>query len=109
MKTHRITGSILGLALGDAFGAPFEGGPVERAVWLLIGTQSVLGAKAGVMADVPDGVTYLGVPATPERMQKQMAAAYFKLPEMRKQFKVMKRTVDKLAKAAESAPKKDAA
>lgn len=30
-------GSILGLALGDAFGAPYEGGPVERLLWRMIG------------------------------------------------------------------------
>lgn len=29
---------MLGLALGDALGAPFEGGPVERLLWRLIGT-----------------------------------------------------------------------
>lgn len=34
-----IVGSLLGLALGDAFGAPHEGGLVERAVWRLIGRQ----------------------------------------------------------------------
>ncbi|WP_374488941.1 ADP-ribosylglycohydrolase family protein [Zoogloea sp.] len=29
---------FLGLALGDAWGAPFEGGPLERLLWRLIGT-----------------------------------------------------------------------
>ncbi len=29
---------MLGLALGDALGAPFEGGPVVRLLWRLIGT-----------------------------------------------------------------------
>lgn len=33
----RVRGTLLGLALGDAFGAPFEGGPIERMVWALIG------------------------------------------------------------------------
>lgn len=28
---------MLGLALGDALGAPYEGGPLERALWKLIG------------------------------------------------------------------------
>jgi len=37
--THTIT-SILALALGDAFGAPYEGGPVERALWAIIGTKN---------------------------------------------------------------------
>lgn len=30
-------GCLLGLALGDAYGAPFEGGIVERLLWRLIG------------------------------------------------------------------------
>lgn len=32
-----FVGSLLGLALGDAFGAPFEGGPLERGLWSIIG------------------------------------------------------------------------
>lgn len=31
-------GCLLGLALGDALGAPYEGGPIERFVWWLIGS-----------------------------------------------------------------------
>jgi len=34
----RFAGCLLGLALGDAFGAPLEGGPLERLLWRLIGT-----------------------------------------------------------------------
>jgi poly(ADP-ribose) glycohydrolase ARH3 len=34
---ERVLGSLLGLALGDAFGAPYEGGPLERALWVAIG------------------------------------------------------------------------
>lgn len=33
----RCAGAMLGLALGDALGAPHEGGPVERALWALLG------------------------------------------------------------------------
>lgn len=33
----RCVGCFLGLALGDAFGAPYEGGPLERLLWRLIG------------------------------------------------------------------------
>jgi poly(ADP-ribose) glycohydrolase ARH3 len=38
MNVDRYTGCMLGLALGDAGGAPYEGGPVERLLWALIGT-----------------------------------------------------------------------
>ena len=40
LKTDRIVGSVLALALGDAFGAPYEGGILERAVWALIGRRN---------------------------------------------------------------------
>jgi poly(ADP-ribose) glycohydrolase ARH3 len=33
----RFQGCLLGLALGDALGAPLEGGPIERLMWRLIG------------------------------------------------------------------------
>jgi poly(ADP-ribose) glycohydrolase ARH3 len=34
----KYEGCILGLALGDAYGAPHEGGPLERLLWRMIGT-----------------------------------------------------------------------
>ncbi|MFC1512369.1 ADP-ribosylglycohydrolase family protein [Candidatus Latescibacterota bacterium] len=40
MKPDRIIGSVLALALGDAFGAPYEGGILERAVWALISKRN---------------------------------------------------------------------
>ena len=40
MTTDRIIGSVLGLALGDAFGAPYEGGVLERATWALVAKRN---------------------------------------------------------------------
>ena len=37
ISKHKFTGCFLGLAIGDAYGASFEGGPLERALWKLIG------------------------------------------------------------------------
>jgi poly(ADP-ribose) glycohydrolase ARH3 len=34
---ERFAGCLLGLALGDALGAPYEGGPLERLLWKAIG------------------------------------------------------------------------
>ncbi len=34
---NRITGSLLGLALGDALGAPYEGGWAEQLLWRALG------------------------------------------------------------------------
>lgn len=39
MQSDRVVGSVLALALGDAFGAPYEGGIVERLLWALIGKR----------------------------------------------------------------------
>ena len=39
-KADRFSGAVIGLALGDAFGAPYEGGFLERALWRAIGWQS---------------------------------------------------------------------
>jgi len=37
ININKYTGCFLGLAMGDACGAPFEGGPVERLLWRIIG------------------------------------------------------------------------
>jgi UDP-3-O-[3-hydroxymyristoyl] glucosamine N-acyltransferase len=58
-----------------------------------IGTRAVLGAKAGVSNDVPDGARMIGIPATPERVQKLKQAALAKLPEMRQDLKALERRV----------------
>ncbi len=34
---NKYSGCFLGLAIGDAYGASYEGGPVERLLWKLIG------------------------------------------------------------------------
>ena len=46
---------------------------------------------AGVINDVPDGCVMIGIPATPEREQKVKQAAFAKLPEMRREFKILQR------------------
>lgn len=50
MTIERCCGCLLGLALGDALGAPFEGGVVERITWKLIGLRS-----PGVLRYTDDG------------------------------------------------------
>ena len=65
-----------------------------------IGSRAILCAKAGITNNVPDGTVMLGVPATPEREQKLKLAAVAKLPEMRKEFKAMRRAIAELEKAA---------
>ncbi|MCI0333065.1 MAG: UDP-3-O-(3-hydroxymyristoyl)glucosamine N-acyltransferase [Planctomycetes bacterium] len=64
-----------------------------------IGAGARLGAMAGITNDVPDGAAMLGIPATPEREQKLKLAAVAKLPEMRQEFKAMRRAIAELQTA----------
>jgi UDP-3-O-[3-hydroxymyristoyl] glucosamine N-acyltransferase len=69
-----------------------------------IGSGARLGAMAGITNDVPDGAAMLGIPATPEREQKLKLAALAKLPEMRQEFKALRRELAALQKAVGVAP-----
>ncbi len=72
-----------------------------------IGHQAKLGAKSGVMHNVPDGAVFVGYPATPEREQMVKQAAWAKLPDLRKQFKALQKQVQQLE--ASQAARQDAA
>lgn len=74
-----------------------------------IGNHVTIGAKAGVMNDIPDGATYVGIPATPERQQLVMLAALQKLPELKKQLRALQQTVAQLEQAARALPRQEAA
>jgi UDP-3-O-[3-hydroxymyristoyl] glucosamine N-acyltransferase len=74
-----------------------------------IGTASIVGAKGGIVNDVPDGSRYIGIPATPEREQKLRLAAVSRLPEMRHQLKALQRTVDRLVEQIAALEENDAA
>jgi UDP-3-O-[3-hydroxymyristoyl] glucosamine N-acyltransferase len=73
-----------------------------------IGAGAQLCAMSGITNNVPDGAVMLGVPATPEREQKLKLAAMAKLPEMRHEFKALRRAVSDLQKTIEgdSSPSK---
>jgi UDP-3-O-[3-hydroxymyristoyl] glucosamine N-acyltransferase len=61
-----------------------------------IGDRAVLCSKAGVSNDVRAGEEMLGQPAAPLRQAKLQMAAVAKLPEMRRQFRIMQRQLDEL-------------
>jgi UDP-3-O-[3-hydroxymyristoyl] glucosamine N-acyltransferase len=54
-----------------------------------IGAGSVIGAKSGVTKDIPAGQRWFGIPANPERDQKRRLSSLDKLPEMRKDIRVI--------------------
>jgi len=72
------------------------GGQVGLRDHLEIGHKAMIGAKSGVMRDIPDGEVHVGYPATPEREQMLKQAAWAKLPELRKQFKALQKQVKDL-------------
>jgi UDP-3-O-[3-hydroxymyristoyl] glucosamine N-acyltransferase len=61
-----------------------------------IGDRAVLCSKAGVSNSVRAGEEVLGSPATPLRQAKLQMAAVAKLPEMRRQFRIMQRQLAEL-------------
>lgn len=61
-----------------------------------IGERAILGAMAGVINDIPADACWVGIPATPQRKQMVKQAALTKLPEMRKQIKILLRKVENL-------------
>jgi UDP-3-O-[3-hydroxymyristoyl] glucosamine N-acyltransferase len=61
-----------------------------------IGDRAVLCSKAGVSNDVRAGEEVLGAPAAPLRQAKLQMAAVAKLPEMRRQFRIMQRQLEEM-------------
>ena len=57
-------------------------GQVAIADHLKIGRKARIGPKSGVMHDIPDGETWLGVPAGPDRETLRQWAAIRKLPAL---------------------------
>jgi UDP-3-O-[3-hydroxymyristoyl] glucosamine N-acyltransferase len=55
---------------------------VGLAGHLKIGHRVTIGAKAGVMNHIPDGETWLGIPARPDRQMKRIFIALDRLPDL---------------------------
>jgi UDP-3-O-[3-hydroxymyristoyl] glucosamine N-acyltransferase len=96
---HNIICAQVGIAGSTSTGDyVVMGGQAGLRDHIHIGTGAKLSAMAGVSNDVPEGVTYMGIPATPEREQKLKLAALAKLPEMRQEFKKFRRELAELQK-----------
>jgi UDP-3-O-[3-hydroxymyristoyl] glucosamine N-acyltransferase len=97
---HNLICSQVGIAGSTSTGDyVVMGGQAGIRDHVHIGSRAILSAMAGITNNVPDGTVMLGVPATPEREQKVQLAAVAKLPEMRKEFKAMRRAIAELEKA----------
>ncbi len=59
-------------------------GQVGIAGHLKIGNQVTVAAQSGVMHDIPDGETWFGSPACPDKQMKRILIAMQRLPELAK-------------------------
>lgn len=57
-------------------------GQVGLGGHITIGNKVTVGAQSGVMHDIPDGQTWLGAPAQPDRQAKRMMIAMQRLPDL---------------------------
>ena len=61
-------------------------GQVGIAGHLKIGNHVTIGSKSGVMHHIPDGETWLGIPAQPDKQTKRMLIAMQRLPDLLKKI-----------------------
>jgi UDP-3-O-[3-hydroxymyristoyl] glucosamine N-acyltransferase len=59
-------------------------GQVGIAGHLQIGNKVTIGSKSGVMHNIPDGETWLGIPAQPDKQTKRVVLAMQRLPDLLK-------------------------
>ena len=63
---------------------------------LKIGNQAMVGAKSGVMRDVPDGGRVLGIPAAPDKQAKRQMIAMQHLPDLLHRMRDLEKQVEQL-------------
>jgi UDP-3-O-[3-hydroxymyristoyl] glucosamine N-acyltransferase len=84
---HNVFASQVGMAGSCRTGDYVRlGGQVGVCGNAHLQTGCSVGAKAGVLRDVPAGETWLGAPATHEMEQKRLVVALRRVPEMRDQI-----------------------
>lgn len=106
---HNAFASQVGLAGSVTTGDYVRcAGQVGIADHLHLGTGSTLGAKSGVHTDIPEGATYIGLPARPEQEQYRISMIEGKLPEMRRTLRDLESRVEELSRLVEQAANQSA-
>ncbi|MBX3441476.1 MAG: UDP-3-O-(3-hydroxymyristoyl)glucosamine N-acyltransferase [Planctomyces sp.] len=107
---HNAFASQVGLAGSVTTGDYVRcAGQVGIADHLHMGRGSTLGAKAGVMDDIPEGGHYIGLPAVPEKDAFRQLVTVAKLPDLIQQVKSLTKQVAELEAALECAARTKAA
>jgi UDP-3-O-[3-hydroxymyristoyl] glucosamine N-acyltransferase len=98
---HNILVSQVGIA-GSCVTGDYVvlAGQVGIADHVTIGTGAQVGAKSGIHTDIPAGERWLGCPAMPDAEIKRIWIVMDRLPEMRKDLKILKSKLGIVDKAA---------
>jgi UDP-3-O-[3-hydroxymyristoyl] glucosamine N-acyltransferase len=84
---HTIVCSQVGIAGSAKVGSyAVLAGQVGLAGHIKIGNKVTIGSQSGVMDNIPDGETWLGYPAQPDRQTKRMWVAARRLPDLLKKI-----------------------
>lgn len=95
---HNLICSQAGIAGSSSTGEYVViAGQVGARDHIHIGDGAVIGAKSGLMYDVPAGRRYFGVPATEEKHWFQCTSLVHKLPALRKQILELQKAVAELS------------
>lgn len=101
---HNLLCSQVGIAGSTSTGDyVVMAGQVGVGDHLNIADKTILAAKSGVMHNLAGEQTYMGIPAVPIRQQMQLHALTHKLPEMRKQIRALKKSVESIEASADVA------
>jgi UDP-3-O-[3-hydroxymyristoyl] glucosamine N-acyltransferase len=88
---HNLLVSQVGIAgscqTGDYVVVAGQAGVADH---ICVGDRVIIGAKAGVTKDIAAGERVLGIPATSERDQKRILMSLEKLPDMRRDLRLVK-------------------
>ena len=95
---HNVFASQVGIAGSCVTGDYVRlGGQVGLRDHIRLNTGCSVGAKGGVVKDIPAGETWLGIPATPESEQKRQLISMKRIPEMRDDIRDLIKQVAKLS------------
>ncbi|WP_010587234.1 UDP-3-O-(3-hydroxymyristoyl)glucosamine N-acyltransferase [Schlesneria paludicola] len=94
---HNVFASQVGLAGSSTTGDYVRlGGQAGVRDHVHLNTGCSVGAKAGVVKDIPAGETWLGIPATHESDQKRLVVSMKRIPDMRDDLHTLEKQVELL-------------
>ena len=95
---HNVFASQVGIAGSSCTGDYVRlGGQAGVRDHVRLNTGCSIGAKAGVVKDIPAGETWLGIPATHEMDQKRLVVSLKRIPDMRNQLQTLEKQIALMA------------